>query len=241
MGEQDQEEAEDQQYPVSDPTAFGWHVSQVALGTFDILFPGLGYTAQQLAKLAIPDPLEKRRIEFLNRLASGLRELQSKADSTTPESLIENEDFVSAVIETVPLAVKTHRERKKEAFANTILNTAVGVSLDDAVRGRFLSCLDQFSVGHIDMLRLLADPMSRESVQQAHRSFFMGAPIDLYKVEIDRMGLSPEALSFVISDLSQNGMINSSLRVMMSKEGAAQKMTTALGEAFLRFIDKPKA
>jgi hypothetical protein len=236
----EKEEAGDTEYPVSDPTAFGWHVSQLAMGTFDILFPGLGYTAQQLAKLAVPDPLEKRRIEFLNRLAAGLRALQEKVDGISPRSLADNEDFVSAVIETVPLAVKTHRERKKAAFANTILNTALGVSLDDAVRGRFLSCLDEFSVGHIDMLRLLADPMARDSVRGAYHSFYMGAPIDLYKSEIQDMGLSEDALSFIIHDLAQKEMIEGTLRVMMSKQGASQKMTTRLGDAFLRFIEEPK-
>lgn len=237
----DATEGEDEagSFPQKDSTALGWHVSQAALGMLDIIFPGLGYGAQKVAERTVPDPLLKRQIEFFNRLASDLRDAQQRLDGLSPEQLVESEEFISAVIQTTPLAVKTHREAKRQAFANTILNTAAGNSLDDAVRGRFLAALDQFSVGHIEMLNLFADPMARPSVQQSYQSFYMGAPMSLYEKEIAAMNLSEDAVGFIISDLQSHGFIQGSLNVMMSKEGAGQKMTTPLGVAFLRFISKP--
>jgi hypothetical protein len=239
MAQQPGGDVSEERYPEKDHTAVGWHVSQMALGMLDIIFPGLGYGAQQLAQKAIPDPLLKRQVEFYNRLAEGLREVGGRIDELSPERLVESEEFISAVIETTPLAVKTHREAKRQAFANTVLNTAAGVNLDDAVRGRFLSALDQFSVGHIDLLNLLADPMSRPSVQKAYNTFYMGSPISLYTEELAAIGLSGDALNFIVSDLHRHGFINDSMHVMMSKQGAGQKMTTSLGDAFLRFISTP--
>jgi hypothetical protein len=226
-------------YPEKDNTAVGWHVSQTALGMLDIIFPGLGYGAQQIAQRTVPDPLRKRQIEFYNRLAEGIKELQGKLENLEPDRLVENEDFISAVIETTPLAVKTHRERKKQAFANTVFNVAAGITLDEAVRGRFLSTLDQYSVGHMDMLRLLQDPMSRPSVQKAYKSFYAGSPMSLYKEEIAAMEIGSDAVDFIVSDLQSSGFIQGSLNVMMSQAGAGQKMTTSLGDAFLHFISAP--
>ncbi|SFZ86665.1 hypothetical protein SAMN02983003_3859 [Devosia enhydra] len=226
-------------YPQKDRTALGWHVSQTALGFLDIVFPGLGYSAQKLAERTIPDPLLKRQIEFYQRLAEGLKDLEGRFEAAAPTRLVESEEFISAIIETTPLAIKTHRETKRAAFANTVLNTAAGFKLDDAVRGRFLATLDQFSVGHIDVLKLLSDPMSRPSVQRAYQSFYMGAPKGLYAEEFATMGLAGDALEFILGDLQTNGFAQGSLNAMMTKQGVGQKMTTALGDAFLRFITQP--
>lgn len=226
-------------YPENDSRNFGRHTALAALGGFDLLFPGLGYSAQQIASWAVPDPVEKRRADWFNKLSSDLRELSGRMEGFDPKSLGDNEDFITAVMEATPLAIKTHKEAKREAFRNTVLNVAAGHVIDDVLKGRFLQCLDQFSEAHIKVLRILHDPLSHPRVVDAAKNVYMGSPMTALGPEFKAQGVEGDILSVVLADLKQERMIGGGLNVMMSGDSVARKDTTALGDAFLKFIDSP--
>lgn len=74
--------------------------------------PFLG--AGELFKATLTPPLEKRRDQWMATIAQAVEELQQKS-GITPQSLSENEEFISLLIEASQIAWKTHLEEKRKA------------------------------------------------------------------------------------------------------------------------------
>jgi hypothetical protein len=61
----------------------------------------------------------------------GLDRLEAKVEGFKVENLQHDEEFVSAVIEASRLAISTHKQEKREALRNALLNIALHRSTDE--------------------------------------------------------------------------------------------------------------
>lgn len=226
-------------YPEADGRSAGYHVAQTGLGAADLVLPGLGYALQQVVGHFVGDPLMKRRDDWFKGLGNSLAELQERFDGFDPSTLAENEDFISTVYEATHIAMKTHKEFKREALRNTVLNAAVGNTLDESLRGRFVSCIEEFSSFHIRVLRVLQSPKSYPPAVQQAKGMMMGSQSTVIRAEIKETEIPADLFSVVIADLTRHSFINGELGGMVSAQSLLAKRTTSTGDAFLRFIDAP--
>ncbi|KAA0698539.1 hypothetical protein DTW90_12085 [Neorhizobium sp. P12A] len=227
-------------FPEEDARGIGYHVAQTALGSADIVLPGAGYALQQIVGHLVGEPLAKRREEWFRLVGQAILDLQGTVEEFDPSSLSENEEFVSCVYEATHLAMKTHREFKRQALKNAIVNTALGFSLDETLRGRFISCIDRYSDAHIRVLSVLSNPRGYERCLTSARSMFAGSQSTVIRAEITNQEMSEEVFANVLQDLSQDRFIDGSLSGMMTGgESMLTKRTTETGDRFLKFVSNP--
>jgi len=87
--------------------------------------PIVGGPAAELFAYVVVPPLTKRRDEWLQSIADGLKALEEKVENFSIESLSENEDFVTILMEASYLAVRNHQKEKIESLRNAVLNAAL--------------------------------------------------------------------------------------------------------------------
>jgi hypothetical protein len=118
------------------------------------LVPFVGGTAAELFGLVIAPHLEKRRNQWLEELASRLKQLEEKDRTFKIEDLGKNEVFVSAVLQASQIALRTHESEKLDALRNALLHIAITKPLKEDFQIFYLSLVDAFTVTHIEILRV---------------------------------------------------------------------------------------
>jgi protoheme ferro-lyase len=86
--------------------------------------PVIGGTLTEVLSLVLAPAVARRRDTWFRELADALEEAERKIEGFTIENLAEDELFVSAVIEATRSAVSTHKDEKREALKNGLLNIA---------------------------------------------------------------------------------------------------------------------
>lgn len=229
---------EDKVFPVSDPRNFGRKVAIGAVGAIDALIPMLGYAVQQILDGVVPNPLQKRQEAFINKLASEIDLLSRQLENFDPASLVTNDDFITAVAEIVPLAIKTNREEKRQRFVNAVLNVASGKTVADALRGRFIRLLDQFSDDHVLVLQILANPTGYPLLTPGN-VLIQGVALDVVQRHLDSIGMLKSIQTVVYEDLQQERLVKGNSNTLGGGASMSSKNTTDLGDAFLSFLTSP--
>lgn len=132
---------------------------------------------------------------------------------------------------------KTARsEAKKELLINAAGSAVAGLTIDEALAGRFLSLIEQFSPHHVSMLALFRDPKSNSQVKNRMENVSMGGLTQVIQAALPNAG---GTIPVIFQDLVREGFVEGSLGVTMSGSGLLEKRTTATGDAFLRFVSPP--
>ena len=193
--------------------------------------PIIGGPGAELFQHVVQPPLEKRRIEWMGYVGEKLLELERRGVDI--EELSGNEEFVSAVLHASQLAVRTHRQEKREALRNALFNIASGKVPEESVQQIFLEYIDSFSDLHVQLLKFFQQPPDTSNVM-------MGALSSVIEQGMPNLKGKGQVYGQVWNDLVSRGLVgNVGLQVMMSGQGLAGKRTTALGDAFLDFISEP--
>jgi hypothetical protein len=194
--------------------------------------PLVGGSAAELFQLVIQPPLEKRRAEWMERVAEGLKKLEERGLDIG--SLKDNEEFVSAVMQASQVAMRTHREEKLQALRNAVLNVASGQAPEEALQQMFLNFIDVFTEWHMRLLTLFRAPPSQSGL-------LAGGLDHVVENAYPELRGQREFYDSVWRDLFLRGLVNTeSLHGMMSAGGLAQKRTSRHGDMFLAFIAEPK-
>ncbi|ANM04708.1 hypothetical protein AMC78_CH02622 [Rhizobium phaseoli] len=226
-------------FPEQDPRGVAFHVAQTAVGAADIAIPGAGYALQQIVGHFVGEPLQKRRDEWFRQLGARLLELQNRFEGFDPSNLEGNEAFVSVVYEATHVAMKSHKEFKREALANAVLNVAIGQTIDEALQGRFMACIESFSAAHIRLLSVLAAPSAYEKCVAMANRMSMGSQSVIIRAEISTDEISEPLFGVVVADLIREGFIDGGMNVMTTNNAFLSRRTTATGDSFLAFIRSP--
>jgi hypothetical protein len=186
--------------------------------------PFVGGPAAELFALVLAPPLEKRRDAWLEQLYDSLKRLEKQVEGFRISDLSQNEAFISATIQATQIALRTHQQQKREALRNSVLNVFRDKSLDEEKQTFFFSLIDLFTVTHLELLRLFADParfpVQRRTELREHRA--MTDPIVL--------------------DLNSRGLLEDprpyAARMRESQEGlvTANWTLSSLGREFLSFV-----
>ena len=114
--------------------------------------PWVGGPGVELMNRLINPPLTKRREEFLASLFGRLESLEARIEGLKVESLRDNPEFVSAVMQATWAAIRTHSQEKLEALRNAVLNVAIGKPPDEDLREMLLHWVDALTPFHLQIL-----------------------------------------------------------------------------------------
>jgi hypothetical protein len=189
-----------------------------------------GHLANEFMRL-VGTPIERRRNEWMESIASLVRRLE--AESLTIESLQANDHFISAVLQASAIAQRTHLKEKLDALRSALLNIALRQAPDEALHSVFLNYVDGFTEWHLRLLRFF------QSTPDARSDFNADEVLLQVHPELkDRQ----ELVMAVIGDLTSMGLIDmghmgGSSRIVGRM--LAPKHTTELGDHLLKFISEP--
>jgi len=188
--------------------------------------PVVGGPAAELFALVLASPLEKRRDAWLQEIYESLKRLEQQVSGFKIEDLSKNEVFVSATIQATQIALRTHQEEKREALRNALLNVIRDKSLEEETQIFFFALIDLFTVTHLEVLRLFADPAKFPAQRRDELR--------------DRRGVTDP----VVLDLNSRGLLEDprpfAARMRESPEGfvSAGWTLSPLGRQFLSFISE---
>lgn len=178
----------------------------------------------------IQPPLERRREDWMIQVGERLNSLE-EAGLNLGE-LQDNDEFISAVLSATQIALRTHQEEKLRALRNAVINVAKGHSPEETLQQVFFNLIDSFTGLHIRILKVFQAPESPKGVMTS------GLNIVLENAIPDMRG-NRELYDQLWKDLHSRGLVNTdSLHGMMSASGLSSKRTTAMGDAFLNFIEE---
>ena len=232
----------DPAYPSSDGLSAAGEAAMGVLGAAaGLIVPVVGPAATQaILKRAIRLPLELRRTNWFNSLGEGLRELQDRFEGFDPDTLGENEEFVSVVAETTRIAMATHRAEKLEALRNIVLNTAVGLTVDDVSHGTFIALVERFSVLHLRVMQVLNDPLAAPEIKAIGGASVAMPVVDaLIKAFHDKADRA--VIGTVMNDLNSALLLQNIEASALTPDPMTAKCLTPLGGRFVQFLASPLA
>ena len=199
--------------------------------------PTLGGAALELFNAVIAPPLEQRRNRWLNELAQRLDALE-KEKRLKIEDVVNNDEFISAVMHATTVAVRNHQHEKIEALRNAVLNSALGQNPSDVKSAMFLAFVDQFTVWHLLVLRELSALDTRQGQSRPPKTSIE----EITRVVLERiaeMRAQQPLAEFIVEDLCRKGLLfwSGGLSVTYIPNGTTQ--VTPLGQEFLKFISEP--
>ena len=193
--------------------------------------PVLGGPAAELFQNVIQPPLEKRRAEWMTQVGEKLQELEDKGFKL--EELQQNKEFVSAVMHASQIALRSHQAAKLDALRNAILNVAIGQAPEEALQNVFLNLVDSFTELHFRILKVFQVPSHPPKMS-------MGSLSLVLEHNIPELRGKRELYDQLWKDLYSRGLVNTDgLHVTMTGSGLAEKRTSGIGDALLKFIQEP--
>ena len=171
--------------------------------------------------------LARRQKEWQNLLEERLSKLEEIL------GIIGNNDlFITALIKTTEMAMKTANEDKRKCLANAVINS-VRMNLEEEKMMVFLNLLDKYTISHIKIIHFFFKPTKFDGVSS--NSYGMGSPKDpLFSVYPELNNL---LFDKIYNDLYVDGMVSTqNLNITMTGNGMVDKRTTELGDEFLEFI-----
>jgi hypothetical protein len=164
-------------------------------------FPGI----PEIIGVIMKSPIEKRRDEWFQSLADGLNTLVETVEELTSEKLSQNEVFVSTVMETTQIAIRTHQEDIRQALRNAVLNAALPNAPDDVQQKMFVQWLHEFTPWHIKVLKVFDSPhITDVSLDLDDQDWMMNIGLsDLGKLIESTSSLARDFLKFIESPFDE--------------------------------------
>lgn len=204
--------------------------------------PFVGGSIIEVLSLVLAPAVARRRDTWLKELADALEEAERRIDGFTVESLTQDEAFVSAVIDATRSAISTHKDEKRDALRNGLLNIALHRSTDEDQQQTFLRYIDELTVWHLRLLLLFQNPPKHLASKGLRAEYMMGGAGQVVGDMYPELRDKRELYDQIATDLYARGLLNSPpsfLHTTMTGGGMVAKRTTPLADAFLAFIANP--
>jgi hypothetical protein len=211
-------------------------ISLTALKVLAESLPVVGSAVGAYWATFLGSPLEERRDAFFQHMHERILFLEEHR-GIDMESLKANDVFMDALLQIIPMAVRTSQNEKHNAFRNALSNIAVQMSSDDTQTHIFIRLIDSLSVAHIKVLKFFDSP--REWLQNHKLDPPYGGANTLRLLNVAFPDFENKDLFRVIlEDLKNNDLIvnDFSIRTIMNATEVARRRSTWLGKEFLDFI-----
>lgn len=202
--------------------------------------PVVGGPAVELLNTIVMPPLQRRREKWMRDVGEALQRLEAHG-KVRLDGLSTNDDFVDTAVRATMTALRTSQEEKRAALRNAVLNAALPTAPDQAVQEMFVRWVEELTVWHLRILKLFQDPRAWAERKDIQYSGSMSTSLaQILETGLPQLRGRREFYDQVWNELHQRGLVNTSkLQGMMTAEGALERRTTEIGDAFLRFISEP--
>jgi hypothetical protein len=167
----------------------GYAIARAGLSVF------AGAPAAELLQLLFSPPLERRRDAWMKEVGQALQELE-KNRGVKLEGLQANEAFVTVVLQATQTALRNHQREKIEALRNAVINSAVGINIEEDLQLQFIRYVEELTPSHFTLLNFLADNeehlLSVKTYEELYQQF----------VSQNLQGASREEFKLLCADLS---------------------------------------
>jgi hypothetical protein len=205
-------------------------VVPVAGGPFVALFENI-FTA----------PLNKRKQEWFEELASVVTEIQNKLIDMTPEKLSQNEMFITAALQASQIAIRNHKKEKIEALRNALFNSVQPMAPDEDKQLIFLRLIDELTPWHLRLLGLLNNPLKwMEKNGINNPNWGMGGVSTVIEHCLPELRGNRDFYDQLVRDLQTGGLFGQGnyVHLTMTGRGMVESRTSAMGKEFISFISK---
>ncbi|MTK13866.1 MAG: hypothetical protein F8N39_17925 [Clostridiaceae bacterium] len=110
----------------------------------------------------IEPPVFRRFKSFLTSVSLDLIELQNRMDNFDLTELLDDENFITVIIQATQIAIRNHQKEKLEVLRNAVLNSALPINIENDMQLTFLSYIDTFTTVHIQLLKFFHEKKSNE-------------------------------------------------------------------------------
>ena len=204
------------------------------------LIPGAGGLASEVFNTVIVPPLERRLHEWREEVAAALVQLQEEGKLKF-DDLRNNPVFIDTVMQAGQAALRTHRQERREALRNAVLNAALPDPPEEAIQQIFVRYADEFTVWHLHILRLFDRP--GEFGDKVARSAPPGNTVPLntlLHLAYPELQGQWRFSNLICEDLMDRGLLEiGPLDNATPVEAFRGSWRTEFGQAFLRFIQDP--
>ena len=201
------------------------------------MIPIAGGPINELLSLVVAPAVQNRRDQWFKELADGLEALEAKVEGFTIETLVDNEVFVSAVLQATRIAGSTHDQQKRRYLRDAVLKVALGKGPKEEYQQLFLNAVEEFTTAHIRVLKVLWRGVQDLIEQDIWDPVMKRFNITNYKQAIE--ALLPELkgeedlIRFIMRDLVNRGLS----RVADPEDAFPENPgVTSLGGQFLNFV-----
>lgn len=165
-------------------------------------------------------------------------ELRLSKIEKTVEEVASNDFFVTTLMATSLIAIKTSEKAKRDYLANAVINS-IEDNINESKLIIFLNLVDKYTVWHINFLQFFKNPLGTDIARQEfNRIGTMSSPSHLLQsVYPEFKDINREFMDKIVNDLISEGLLSSfSIHATMTSQGIVAKRTTQLGDDFLDFI-----
>lgn len=228
-----------ERYPKPTEADFAQGAARAAIAAI----PVVGGSITEVMSMVLAPAITRRRDSWLKELADALDQMEQKVDGFKVENLKDDEAFISAVIDATRTAIGTHKDEKRAALRNALLNIALHRSTDEDQQQIFLRYIDELTVWHLRILQLFQNPPLHLGSKGIKTAYITGGSSQVLEDMYPELRGRREFYDQVVADLNARGLLNSPnfLHSTMSATGMVAKRTTALADNFLNFIADPLA
>ena len=206
--------------------------------------PVVGGSITEILSLLVAPAVARRRDEWFKELADGLDQLEAKVEGFRIEALVENEVFVTAVLQATRGALATHDHEKRQYLRNAVLNVARGEGPAEEYQQLFINAVEEFTPAHIKVLNVLwrgiQDLMERDLWDPVIKRYNMTNYKQAIEALVPELKGEEDLLRYVMRDLHNRGLS----RVGRPEDAFPESPgVTNLGGQFLTFVlnaDPPK-
>ena len=202
--------------------------------------PYAGGVIAEVANLYL-NPLEKRKEAWAKRAQQAIEEIHERF-ARLPESLLDDEMFISSLYQLSDLAIKNHQQEKLELLRNAIVSAANPERASDDLILQFIRYVDELSVSHLRVLTELDKcPEVLESADRfeeiyAHLQMQSGAPLDCTVFRSFVQDLDAKFL-IRIGDIDDFPQFATKVTKIVTEESSKRPLeVTDLGRMFLSFV-----
>ena len=188
-------------------------------------------------------PLSIRQDEWWRRIAEAVVELQEKMDNFSEEALMQNELFITTILNATSIALRTHRKEKLRALRHAVANSILLHDIDEDQKSMFLNYLDVLTPWHLRVVSVFDDPDAHLIKRGSERWFAERNGILWSRSKSTQM-----FLSVAFPELASDHQFGSQLLYdlgfsqLITVQGISQTLpdmgpyTTSTGRKFLQFI-----
>jgi hypothetical protein len=204
--------------------------------------PVAGGAASEIFGAIVAPQLEKRRTEWFEGMANDLEQLKGKIENLTPESLSQNDSFVTMFLHASRTAISNHQREKLEALRNAVLNAATPNAPDDDLQLMFLDAIDTLTTWHLRVLAYFDNPRQWFTERGLQLSADLGSALALLQRAYPELDGRVDFCDILYNELSSRGLLDgpaTSIHGSMTASGTLASRTTQIGKQFIRYITSP--